>query len=478
MKLLKNYVYNTTYQIFALLVPLITTPYITRVLGTTGVGINAFTNSVTQYFVLAGSIGVSLYGNRIIAYQRDNRKQMSQTFWSIVVLRFVTILIAYLAFLLFLVFVDQYRLDYLFQSLAIVAAALDISWVFMGMEDFKRTVIRNFLVKAVSTVCIFIFVRTAHDVAIYILILTGSILLGNLSLWGYLRELVDPPVWSELRFREHLSGSLRLFVPQVSMQIYLVLNKTMLGSFKGVQSAGLYENSDKIVKLLLTVVTAIVTVMMPRMANTYARRDFKQLNRYLYQTIEFVSFIAFLLTAGLAAVAPTFAVWFMGREFAYTGQLIPILSIVCPLIAWSTVLGSQYLVTTGKERQFTVSVTVGAIVNVLCNLVFIPAFGVMGAVWATVVAELVITILDIYFVGERTDLTQMFAGKWKYAVAAVVTFIVVRLLNNHLAGTFGLLVLQAVVGTIIYVALCVVLRCQLIVFIFQKLKQRRGRHLS
>lgn len=472
LKILKNYLYNTTYQIFALLIPLITTPYITRVLGSTGVGVNAYTNSIAQYFVLGGSIGIGLYGNRIIAYQRDNRDEMSQTFWSLVILRFMTLLIASVGFGLFITFTTRYHRAYIFQFVQILAAAADISWVFMGMEDFRRTVLRNFIIKLISTSCIFIFVRNSNDVLIYILILSGSTLIGNLSLWGYLRELVNPPRIEKLHFKKHLRGSLRLFVPQVSMQVYLVLNKTMLGIFVGVQSTGLYDNSDKIVKLLLTVVTAIVTVMMPRMANTFAHKNFIKLNNYLYQTLDFVTFISMLLTVGLAAVAPTFSIWFMGKDFAYTGQLIPVLSLVCPLIAWSTVLGSQYLVTTGRERQFTVSVTIGAILNVMLNLILIPTMGTMGAVFATVSAELIITLIDVYFVAQFSEVRLMFAQKWKYLVAGLLTFGVVRYLNGLLAGSFVMLISQAVIGTILYLILCILLRAPFIISASTQLHNR------
>ena len=316
MKLIKNYFYNVGYQVFILLVPLVTTPYITRVLGSTGVGINAYTNSIIQYFILFGSIGISLYGNRTIAYERDDKQKMSQSFWEISILRFITIALAYVAFLVFLLFTKKYHQFYFYQSFQVIAAAFDISWLFMGLEDFKRTVLRNFMVKIISVISIFMFVKTSHDVSIYILVLTLSTLLGNLSLWGYLKRTVDKPDLHHLHLFKHIRPSVSLFIPQIATQIYLILNKTMLGSISGVQSSGFYENSDKMVKMLLAVVTATGTVMLPRMAHTFASKDFKQLHKYLYTSFDFVSFISIPLAFGLSAVAPKFAIWFMGKEFA------------------------------------------------------------------------------------------------------------------------------------------------------------------
>ncbi|MCH4056720.1 MAG: polysaccharide biosynthesis C-terminal domain-containing protein [Lactobacillaceae bacterium] len=462
MKIIKNYLYNVLYQVFTLIVPLITTPYITRVLGSEGVGINAFTNSVIQYFILAGSIGISLYGNRIIAYQRDSRSEMSQTFWSLTLMRILTITVAYVLFLFFLAFTKEFKIFYLIQSIQIIAAMVDISWLFMGLEDFKKTVLRNFLIKGISTIAIFTFVKTDQDIGAYIFIVAFSILIGNVSLWGYLKQVVDKPQLKQLKLKKHLRGSLTLFIPQVSMQIYLVLNKTMLGSITGVQSAGFFENTDKIVKMLLAIVTAIATVMMPRMANTFIHKDYKKLHNYLFQTIDFVSYVSVLMTAGLAGVAPTFSVWFMGEQFAITGKLIPILSLVCPLISWSTVLGSQYLVTTHQERKFTISVTAGAIFNFGTNLFLITKYGVIGAVWATVLSELLVTILDIIFVRDQVTVKELFSDKWKYIVAGLITFAVVRSLNNAQAGTFLNLILQALIGVVTYGIITILLKSSFI----------------
>ncbi len=185
MKVVKNYLYNAGYQIFLLLVPLITTPYIARVIGPTGVGINAYTNSIIQYFVLFGSIGINMYGNREVAFYRDDPHKLTKAFWEIELLRFSAIIVAEAAFFIYLGFTDQYHTYLLMQSLLITAAAFDISWFFMGLEDFRTTVVRNTIVKIVSVILIFSFVKTAQDLAIYILIISGSQLVGNLTLWPF-----------------------------------------------------------------------------------------------------------------------------------------------------------------------------------------------------------------------------------------------------------------------------------------------------
>jgi len=282
MKIIKNYLYNVFYQVFVLLVPLITMPYIARVLGPTGVGINSFTNSNTQYFILIGSIGVSLYGNRQIAYYRDNRAKASQIFWEVFLMRLVTIVAALALFFGFLWFVKDYHQAYLMQAILIVAAAFDISWFFMGFENFKVTVLRNIIIKLISLACIFIFVKNQGDLTLYIAILSISQLIGNLTLFPYLKHYIDMPDWHKLKIWRHFQPSLVLFIPQIATQVYLILNKTMVGKMVSVEAAGFYDNSDKIVKMVLAIVTATGTVMLPRVANTFAKGDHEQVKKYLY----------------------------------------------------------------------------------------------------------------------------------------------------------------------------------------------------
>lgn len=195
MQLIKNYLYNVFYQLFILIVPLITMPYISRVLGPTGSGINYLTSANTQYFILLGSLGITLYGNRQIAYLRDNKQRVSQAFWEIFLLRCLTTLVALSSFYIFVYFNHTYQWAYLMQSILIIATTLDISWFFMGVENFKVTVSRNMIVKIFSILFIFTLVKTKNDVIIYIFILSLSQLLGNLTLFPYLRHYINWPQW-------------------------------------------------------------------------------------------------------------------------------------------------------------------------------------------------------------------------------------------------------------------------------------------
>ncbi|MGX6995944.1 oligosaccharide flippase family protein [Pediococcus acidilactici] len=458
MQIIKNFLFNVSYQVFILLVPLVTTPYISRVLGSEGVGINAYTNSIIQYFILFGTIGINTYGNRQIAYSRGNNKNVSQDFWEISILRFITIAIAYGAFLVYLSIVHEYHTYFFAQSFQIIAAALDISWFFMGLENFKITVIRNFIIKIISLICIFTMVKNTNDLGTYILILSLSLLFGNLSLWGYLKRYVSKPNFRKLKLLKHIQPSIALFIPQVAIQIYLVLNKTMLGSISGVRSAGYFEYSDRIVKIVLAIVTSIGTVMLPRMASVYASRDYKKLKDYMYTTGDFINFLSVPLMFGLAAIAPKFSVWFMGKDFAITGNLMIVESTVIFLIGWGVMLGNQYLIPTNQTNKYTIAVSISAIVNLILNVPLIYSIGVMGATIATVASEITSTGLQLFFVRDQLKMDKLFAGVWKYFLSGILMFIIVRYFNNIERMTILTLTFQVIIGGIVYLGLCILLK--------------------
>ena len=187
----KNYMYNLVYQILILILPLVTTPYLSRVLGSDGVGIYSYTYAIVTYFVLFGSLGISLYGQREIAYAQDRPRKRKKIFFELIIIRFITVLIAAIVFFLWFVKGDQYQTYYMILLIELFATAFDISWFFQGIEEFKKTVLRNVLVRIVSVSLVFVFVKTSEDLWKYILIYSLGDFLGNLLLWFYLPVFIS-----------------------------------------------------------------------------------------------------------------------------------------------------------------------------------------------------------------------------------------------------------------------------------------------
>ena len=320
MRVIKNYLYNAGYQLLAIIVPLITTPYVSRVLHPVGVGDFSYTSSIIQYFVLIAGMGVGYYGNREIAYLRENRYEMSKAFWEIQIVKTFTTIIAFIIFVLFLYWYEHYILYLWIQAINIIAVAFDISWLYMGVENFKPTVVRNTIFKILSTIMVFIFVRNSNDVGIYILITALSVILGNMALWYSLKNIVVKVKLNELKPFRHLMPSISMFIPQVAIQVYVQLNKTMLGAFVGTVSSGYYQYSDNLVKMVLTIVTATGTVMLPHVSNAFSKGDTNKVNQMLYRSFDFVSFLAIAMMFGLAGVSKYLGLMFYGRGFGPVGM--------------------------------------------------------------------------------------------------------------------------------------------------------------
>jgi len=461
MTVVKNYFYNLIYQITILIIPLVTVPYIARVLRPQGVGINGFTNANIQYFILLGSIGISLYGNRAIAYVRDDKEKLSRTFWGIALLKFITVCFSYLVFLIFLDITSKYHVIYLMQSIYLISAAVDVSWLFMGLEDFKKTVLRNLVVRLIGVSCIFIFIKEPSDLWKYVLILSASELLGQMTLWAYVPRTVRwvHIKWSDIT--EHFSPSIALFIPQVATQIYLVLNKTMLGSFASKSEVGFFDNSDKIVKMVLAIVTAMGVVMLPRVANTFARGEMIKVRKYLDQSFSFASYLSIPMAFGLAGIAGEFAPWFFGSGYEKTGTIICLISPIIVFIAWSNVLGQQYLMPTGQTRGYTLSVSVGAIVNFILNLILINRYQSIGTAVSTVVAEFSVTLVQVLFVIKQVNIRELFQSVWKYLFSGLVMYLVILLIGLTSLSGIMLTGIQVISGMIIYFLMQFILKTEM-----------------
>lgn len=459
MKLIKNFLYNAAYQIFLLLVPLLTTPYLSRTLGPEGVGINSFTNSVMQYFVIFGCLGTNIYANRKIAYVRNNKKELSIVFYEILLLRIIMLLVSFASFLVLIqYFNSHYFTYYLAQSVTILATMFDVSWFFMGIERFSVTVIRNFIVKICSLIAIFLLVKTYSDLVIYILIVSVSVLMGNLSMISSLKKYVYKIPIKKINIFRHFWPSLTFFVPEIATQVYLVLNKTMLGSMQSVQESGFYDQSDKIVKIVLAIVTATGTVMLPHVANAFANGNKEKTKEYLYDSFSIVTLISVPLCMGLSAVSYKLVPLFFSYKFVSVSPLLAIESLVIIFIAWSNAVGTQYLLPTKQAGKYTRSVVLGAVANILLNIPLIYYWSSLGAVLATVLSEFIITLYQFISVRNEVKFRLLFNGIHKYFIAGIVMYFIVFMTDRYFPSSWLYLFLEVLLGIVIYTIIIVFLK--------------------
>lgn len=447
-----NFIYNLIFQIVTLCLPLITVPYTSRVLGREGIGLYSYTLSITQYFIIIGTLGMSLYGNRAIAYVRDNKKELSKTFWTILVLRILTTTISLIMYLSIFCLNNENKIMYLIQALNILAATIDISWLYMGLEDFRKTVTRGLVVKILCVLSIFIFVREQSDLWIYTLINALMLVLGNGFMWLYLPKAVDKTKITFKDMKIHLIPTLQMFIPQIAIQVYAVLDKTMLGILATKGDVGIYEQSQKIVKIVGGLVTSLGVVMLPRMSNTFANGDKKKMNEYLNKSLIFVSYMSIPMFIGLAAISNEFVPWFFGEDFLQVRYIMMILTPILFFIAINNVLGVQYLLPTNRIKEYTIAVSTGAITNVVFNFLLIPKYKVIGACIATLLAELIVPVVELIILRKNINIKYIFKNIYKYFFAGAIMFIIVRFIGKFMGVSILTTMIQAFSGGCIYLA--------------------------
>ena len=471
-----NYLYNLSYQLLVIILPLITTPYVSRVLGASGIGAYSYTQSITQYFILFGCIGLNLYGQKQIAFVQDDLDQRSKLFFELVLVRIFTISLSLLIFFFTCVQNEKYHLLFLIQIIDIIASIFDISWFFQGIEDFKKIVLRNFVVKIIGVILIFTVVKEPSDLPLYVLCYSATLLLGNLSMWFYMPKLVNKVRIKTLNCLQHIKPTIVMFIPQIATSIYTMLDKTMIGALTGIDAeVGYYEQSQKIIKMSMTLVTSLGTVMLPRIANMFANKDFKQIEKYMINSFRFVFALGLPIMFGIIGISKGLIPWFYGEGF---DKVLPNMIIISPIIlviGLSTITGTQYLLPTNRQTEFTVSVILGAIVNFILNIVLIPILLSIGAAIATVIAEISVTAYQMYVVRHEFNLKRIFKISLKYLIASIAMLIVLVLLNMQLSATLLNTVIEIGIGGLVYLIVLIILKDEIVKETIRKLYTKKNK---
>lgn len=448
-----NIIYSTAYQVLVLIIPLITAPYVSRVLGATNLGIYSYTQAFANYFVLFAMLGVANYGNRSIAQVRDDSKRLSKTFWEIYSFQvFVTIIISILYLIYCFVAVSQNRIIYLLQFLYVVSAGFDINWFFFGIEKFKLTVTRNTIIKIINAVLIFALVKERSDLAVYTLIMSLGTLVSVVILFPFLMKYVSFEKIEIKNVLKHIKPNLVLFIPVIAISLYNIMDKLMLGYLSTSDEVAFYSNAEKIAQLPNSIIMAVGNVLMPRMSNLIATGDKEKSSKLFDKSMTFMIVSSVLLAFGMASVSKVFAPWFYGEEFARCGIFILWL---CPTIVFKSIAGSirtQLIIPMERDKVYILSVSVGAVVNLLANYFFIPLYQGLGAVLGTVLAEAAVCLIQIVM---TTDVVKY--GKYvKYTIVSCIfgstMFIILQAITIK-SALLNILV-SMLIGALIYSVLC------------------------
>lgn len=449
MKVLKNYAYNLSYQLLVIILPIITTPYVTRIFSSDDLGTYGYFNSIVTYFILLATLGVANYGTKVIS---GHREEIGENFWGIYSLQ-----IGATAFSLFLYVILCFLLPFMqnpvayILGLSLVSKGLDISWLFQGLEDFRKITVRNITVKLVGVISIFLFVKSASDLYLYVFLLTIFELLGQLSMWLPAREFIGRPHVDLEYAKRHFKPIILLFLPQVAISLYVTLDRTMLGALASTKDVGIYDQALKLVNILLTLVTSLGSVMLPRVAHLLSSGEHKAVNKMHEMSFLIYNLVIFPMMAGILIVNDDFVQFFLGQDFQDARYAIAIMIFRMFFIGWTNIMGIQILIPHNRNKEFMISTTAPAIISVGLNLLFLPKLGYIGAAIVSVLTEALVWAIQLFFTSRYIKDVPIIGSMMKIILASAIMYglLLVSKTVIHFSPTINVLAF-AVLGGIIY----------------------------
>ena len=455
----KNAAYNVAYRMFSVLLPLVTAPYLSRVVGTEGVGLYADAWTMSEIFCLIGMLGLADYGVRAIAQARDNREELDRTFsgiWQMQLLVAGVALIAWLGYVFLVAGAEKTIALHL--TMMSVSCLCSFDWCLMGLDIFKPIALRNTFVKLAAAACVFIFVKSKNDLWIYAFVWSLATLLGNLSCAVTLKGKVTYRRVSMKESLKHLKPCAVLFISVLAVSIYRKMDKVMVYNIAGVDQNGLYENAEKIIYCLSGFILAIGTVMMPKVAHMQKNGETERIARHIDKTMDLIICMVSAMAFGVAAVADRFAPLFYGEDFRYSGTLMIPLGFTLIMIGFANVIRTQVVLPQKRDHIFVKSVCCGAVVNLIVNACLIPSMKSMGAVVGTLLAETTVPAVQFILLRKELPYKRYIGYVGIYAAAGGIMLGCVRLVGRLLPRNSWInLGIMTLTGIVIYGALCLII---------------------
>lgn len=457
-KIRNNYLYNVVYQILTIIIPLVTTPYISRVLGAEKIGIYSYRMSIAQYFIMFSMLGIVNYGQRTCAAVREDKQKLSQTFFEIYSCQIVTSIVSIAAYIILLSALNgEQKIIGVVLVLYILSSLLDISWFFYAVEEFKIITIRNTIIKFISVFCIFTFVKTTDDLWKYAFIMSLGTTVGVAIYWPLLHKWIRPVKVIKKNILKHIKPVLILFVPVVAVSLYRYMDKIMLGNLSNMTETGYYENAEKLVNMPLGFINALGIVMLPRMSNLLSKEDTKnEAKKMIEYSMLFVCFLSCGMVFGISAVSSNIIKILMGEAFAKCSIIVKVLSISMIFFSFANVIRTQYLIPQKKDKSYIISVFGGAIVNLCFNCLLIPRMQSVGAAVGTVMAEFTVCIVQTLAVEDEIPIRKYIKRGIPFVFIGGVMYMIVITLPIITRNIFLTLLVQILVGIVVYGVLSII----------------------
>lgn len=471
-----NYILNLINTGTQMLFPLITFPYVCRVIEADGIGQINFFQSIISYISLFTCLGIPMYAIREIARDRNDVVQMNRTAMEILLLHSMLTLVGYAIVAILCLTVPQIQVNiplFLILSLTIFFTAIGCEWFYQGIEDFKYITIRGLIIKTVSVVLLFIFVKSKTDLLYYGCYTVLGVLGGNIFNFFRLRKYIhrENIIFSELHIKRHVKPVLKVFSFSVVTSIYLQLNTVLLGFLKNALAVGYFAAATKVMQMLLMMSSCLGSVMMPRASHLIAENKEVEFNRLIQKSYDFTLAIALPMTIGLIFCAPSLITALCGVKFEHSILSSQIIAPIILMVAISNVFGIQVLFPKGKINIVTLCCGIGAVADLILNLCLIPFFSYIGTSIAYLGAEIATTV-SMYFIGRKyIPIIYFKKSHLTYALGCIVMAFVLYGLSLLQLPTLSILLLQGCCGVLAYFIILCICKDEMLVQILSKIKR-------
>lgn len=455
-KIVRNIVMNLIYQLLAIITPLILTPYLTRTLGSQGMGIYAYYYSIASYFGLFSMLGVTLYGNRTIA-KAENEIDRTKAFYEIYGIQAMASCLSLFAYILYTIIIcENLWISWMF-AILVLSNLFDINWFFFGIEEFKITVARNTLIKIFSIVLVYFIIKDNNDVELYALITSFSTLITNIFLFYNLKNRICKVNIKELNLHKHIRNIFIFFIPVITVSIYNIMDKIMLGNLSDMNEVGFYECSEKVKNLPMSFVTAIGTVMLPRISNLFGNGKVGEGRLYLEQSLKVSMCLVAPICFGMMAVAREFVPLFYGEGFERCADIYQYLLLSCIFLCFAQNVKTQCLIPENKEKIFIISTIVGAITNFVLNLILIPIYASVGAAVGTLGAEIAVCSYQCIKICKDIPVRKYIFNVVPYIAISIFMYVFIKQMPAFFVGNLPNMIVKVTIGSILYIIILFVM---------------------
>ena len=454
----KNFTYNTLLGLTNIIVPIITFPYVSRVLGPQGIGITSFAISLVTTFVILGSLGIPIYGIREIAKSKKDKVKLSNTFSELLLIQFFWSIFIIIVFASWLYFTKTYQNEEVIKYLSFIHIFCSIgliNWFYQGIEKYKFISIINLISKLITIVLLFILVKQKEDYWLYYSIVVMSSLVSAIISVSYSFKFVNYK-FVRLNFKRHYKPILILFSTQLAISIYLNLDVIMLKYLSQLEQVGYYSAAIRIIKTLLILVTSLGVVLIPKISSYIQEKNNAEVRILIEKSINFVLIISLPIMVGLFMVSKDIIVLFAGSQFQVASSLLLWLIPLIFLIGMNNIFGLQILVPCNGEKKLMFIVIFGAILNFILNFFLIPIYQGKGAAFSTLVTEAVITVLAYYFSKKELDFKFPIKQFLIYLILSLFFIPISALISLVFDGIFYVIVVTSVCSILYFVILIVI----------------------